>query len=146
MVNHFKAKNGKELLSDYLDNKSNYKSFKEKGQVIDTVKIINDILSVISGTNKSNKSGLFMAVQNESKISSSNKNRYVWEVSTKDLYGVLKVYFDNELKDLGITGANDFNQLSSDKLETILKNLFEGDVRLMQAKVQSVSEEKTKDV
>jgi hypothetical protein len=54
--------------------------------------------------------------------------------------------FDNELKDLGITGANDFNQLSSDKLETILKNLFEGDVRLMQAKVQSVSEEKTKDV
>lgn len=146
LIEHFKAKNGKELLLDFLDNKGKYKSFKDKEKIIDSVKILNDILSSIAGTNKSNKSGLFMAIENESNKSTSVKNKYIWEVRTKNLYSVLKVYFEDALKEAGIKSVNDFNALSANNLETLLKNLFESDIRLMQARVQSISEEKTKDV
>jgi hypothetical protein len=133
-------------LLDFLDNKGKYKSFKDKGKTIDTVKILSDILSSIAGTNKSNKSGLFMAIENESNKSTSVKNKYIWEVGTQDLYGVLKIYFEDALKEAGIKSVSDFNALSANNLETLLKNLFESDIRLMQARVQSISEEKAKDV
>jgi hypothetical protein len=87
-----------------------------------------------------------MAIENESNKSTSVKNKYIWEVGTQDLYGVLKIYFEDALKEAGIKSVNDFNALSANNLETLLKNLFESDIRLMQARVQSISEEKAKDV
>lgn len=130
--NHYKKNSNQELLLDFLDNKQTYKSFNLDGKTINTVKVLNDTLSILTKTNIRNKSGLYQAIENEVKKELNSNNKYDWEVNSSKLFPVLQIYFQDALSKKGIKSVEDFDKLSADDTKTLLKDLFESDVKLMQ--------------
>lgn len=135
------GKSPEELLLDYLNNKSDYKSFKDSnGNIIETQRILNNLIHFIAGTYNpdTRKTDLQIALENIKK--SSKKNKFEWEFKMDDLYEVLSFYdMTNNIS------KEQFSSLSEEELENILKDLFKKDPKMMRAKVKELTEGSSKE-
>lgn len=144
----YKQNDTNKLLLTYLDSAKEFKSFKDKdGKVISTAKFLDTYISRLIGTNGSNKSGVYMALYNEADVDNKGYNKFNWKFNSTNLFKVLKVYYEDALKEAGVESADDFKKLSNEKISQLIKELFSTDVKLMQAKVQKITggEEKEKE-
>ena len=144
----YKQNDTNKLLLTYLDSAKEFKSFKDKdGKVISTAKFLNTYISRLIGTDGSNKSGVYMALYNEADVDNKGYNKFNWKFDSTNLFKVLKVYYEDALKEAGIESAEDFKKLSNEKISQLINELFSTDVKLMQAKVQKITggEEKEKE-
>jgi hypothetical protein len=119
-------------LLTYLDSAKEFKSFKDKDEkVISTAKFLDTYISRLIGTNGSNKSGVYMALYNEADVDNKGYNKFNWKFNSTNLFKVLKVYYEDALKEAGVESADDFKKLSNEKISQLIKELFSTDVKLM---------------
>ena len=144
----YKQNDISKLLLTYLDSAKEFKSFKNKdGKIISTAKFLDTYISRLIGTNGSNKSGVYMALYNEAAVDNKGYNKFNWKFNSTNLFKVLKVYYEDALKEIGVESVEDFKKLSNEKISQLINELFSTDVKLMQAKVQKITggEEKEKE-
>lgn len=129
-----------ELLLDYLNNKSDYKSFKDdKGNIIETQRVLNNLIHFIAGTYNpdTRKTDLQIALENIKK--SSKKNKFEWELKMDDLYDVISFYNYTTLS------KDQFNNMSEETLDQLLKEVFKKDPKMMRAIVKELTEGSSKE-
>ena len=144
----YKQNDINKLLLTYLDSAKEFKSFKNKdGKVISTAKFLDTYISRLIGISGSNKSGVYMALYNEADVDNKGYNKFNWKFNSTNLFKVLKVYYEDALKEIGVESAEDFKKLSNERISQLINELFSTDVKLMQAKVQKITggEEKEKE-
>lgn len=126
-------KNIQKLVEDFLINKQAYKSFRVGDRLYNPVTLINKVLSTITGNvyDSGDKSDMQMALESiKEKGSTSNE----WKLDKKKLYEVLCTFYS----DFGKTYTyNQFKDLSTEALNSIVIPLFSNDVKLMRATIQS---------
>lgn len=125
-------KSVQKLIENFLINKQAYKPFRIKDRIYDPAKIINKALSKITGQvyDVGDKSTLQLALEN---IKDSKSTSNEWKMNKKKLYDVLCTFYPDFEKTYKYS---EFNELSTESLNSVLVPLFKDDVKLMRATVQ----------
>lgn len=135
----FNKTTNKELLLDFLDNKSKYKSFKTKdNKTIEVQLILNTILSEIIQEYSTDtfKSDLHL---NLIKINKSEKN-FEYYFNIKNLHKVLSLYDEN------IKSVEELSNMSFEELKEYIEDYFSFDPRLLNLELVKVEQGKTETV
>lgn len=122
----------RELLTEFLNNKSKFIPFTLNEKIINSPKIINDLLYDISGDYNPDNGKTDLQISLES-IRSKSDNNFEWKLSYNKLYDVLSMYFQN------IPDKEKFMQLDSKDMSQLLSDLFINDPKLMRAKVKTIT-------
>lgn len=72
-----------------------------------------------------------MALYNEADVDNKGYNKFNWKFNSTNLFKVLKVYYEDALKEIGVESAEDFKKLSNEKISQLINELFSTDVKLM---------------
>lgn len=124
-----------QLISNFLINKKAYNSFKIENKLYNPSRIINKVLHQITGElfDAGDKSDLQIELES---IKESNSTNNIWILDKKKLYNVLSTFFENFKKQFTL---EQFKDLDSDALNSILTSLFVNDVKLIKASVKNVT-------
>ena len=72
-----------------------------------------------------------MALYNEAAVDNKGYNKFNWKFNSTNLFKVLKVYYEDALKEIGVESVEDFKKLSNEKISQLINELFSTDVKLM---------------
>lgn len=126
-------RNVQELIEDFLIDKNAYSTFKQGDKLYSPKRIINKVLSQITGTlyDEGDKSDLQLELEAIKERGSSNNE---WKIEKKKLYEVLTTFFEDFEKTYSL---QQFKDLDTDTLNNILTQLFADDIKLLRATVKS---------
>jgi hypothetical protein len=134
MTKHYRRDNIQRLIEDILIDKHTYLPFKVGGKLYNPRRIINKVLSQITGElyDEGDKSELHVALE---AIKTKSSNNDAWVFDKKKLYDVLEI-FSEDIKNIPF---DQFKQLDTQTLNDLLYNIFKDDVHLIKAKVIQAS-------
>lgn len=132
-------KSGQELLLDFIDNKSKYKTYKDGDKVIVPQKVLNELLYDISGDYNPDSGKTDLQVSLES-IKQKTDNNWVWKFQTDQLYDTLSYYYDS------LPTKEQFENMSTEQLGVLLSELFQNDPRMIRSKIKKVEKGNEKEV
>lgn len=121
------------LIEDFLIDKNAYRTFRQGNKVYSPKKIINNVLTIITGEsyNLGDKSELQLELESIKESESTNNE---WKFDKKNLYLTLTTFFP----EFGEQYTYDqFKELDVERLNDILKPLFSNDVKLVKATVKN---------
>ena len=148
LTKHYRRDNIQRLIEDFLIDKHAYLPFKVGGKLYNPRRIINRVLSQITGElyDEGDKSELYVALE---AVKTKSSNNDAWVFDKKKLYDVLEI-FSEDIKSIPF---DQFKQLDTQALNDLLYNIFKNDVHLIKAKViqasqgkQIITEPKVKEV
>lgn len=121
------------LIEDFLVNKNAYRTFRQGSKVYSPKRIINEVLTIITGElyNSGDKSDLQLELESIKEDKSTNNE---WIFDKKNLYLTLTTFFEDFSKQYSY---EQFKELDTEALNTLLKGLFANDVKLLKATVKS---------
>lgn len=137
ITKHYRRDNIQRLIEDFLIDKHAYLPFKVGGKLYNPRRIINKVLSQITGElyDEGDKSELHVALE---AIKNKSSNNDAWVFDKKKLYDVLEI-FSEDIKNIPF---DQFKQLDTQTLNDLLYNIFKNDVHLIKAKVIQASQGK----
>ena len=137
ITKHYRRDNIQKLVEDFLIDKHAYLPFKVGNKLYNPRRVINKVLSQITGElyDEGDKSELYVALE---AVKSKDSNNDSWVFDKKKLYDVLGIFFE-DVKNLPF---EQFKQLDTDTLNELLRNVFKDDVRLIKANVMQASQGK----
>ena len=126
-------KNIQKLIEDFLINKNAYNTFKQGNKLYNPRRIINKVLSQITGElyDEGDKSDLQLELESI-KEQTSSKNE--WKFEKRKLYDVLTTFFEDFQNSYTF---DQFKELDTNTLNEILTNLFADDVKLIKTTVKT---------
>lgn len=133
------GKSGEELLIEFINDKTHYKTYKEGDKVVVPQKILNELLYDISGNYNPDNGKTDLQVSLES-IKQKTDNNWVWKFQTSQLYDTLSYYYDN------IPSKEQFEKMSSEELNQLFSEIFQNDPRMMRARVSNTERGKEREV
>lgn len=121
------------LIEDFLIDKNSYSTFKQGDKLYSPKRLINKVLSQITGTlyDEGDKSDLQLELEAVKEKGSSNNE---WKIEKKKLYEVLTTFFEDFEKTYSL---QQFKDLDTETLNNILTQLFADDVKLLRATVKN---------
>lgn len=122
-----------QLIEDFLIDKNEFNTFKQGDKIYSPKRIINEVLSQIVGQtyDVGDKSDLQLELETIKEYSKSNNE---WKFEKKALYKVLSTFFENFSKTYSF---EQFSDLDTDTLNTLLRDLFKDDIKLLKATVKT---------
>ena len=122
-----------QLIEDFLIDKNKFNTFKQGDRIYSPKKIINEVLSQIVGQtyDVGDKSDLQLELETIKEYSKSNNE---WKFEKKALYKVLSTFFENFSQTYSF---EQFSDLDTDTLNTLLRDLFKDDIKLLKATVKT---------
>lgn len=126
-------KNIQKLIEDFLINKNAYNTFKQGNKLYNPRRIINKVLSQITGElyDEGDKSDLQLELES---IKEQTGSKNEWKFEKRKLYDVLTTFFEDFQN--GYT-FDQFKELDTNTLNEILTNLFADDVKLIKTTVKT---------
>lgn len=126
-------KNVQKLIEDFLINKNAYNTFKQGNKLYNPRRIINKVLSQITGElyDEGDKSDLQLELES---IKEQTGSKNEWKFEKRKLYDVLTTFFEDFQN--GYT-FDQFKELDTNTLNEILTNLFADDVKLIKTTVKT---------
>ena len=121
------------LIEDFLIDKNAYKTFRQGSKVYSPKRIINEVLTIITGETHDvgDKSNLQLELESIKEPGSTNQE---WKFDKKNLYLTLTTFFEDFEKEYTY---DQFKELNAETLNSLLKSLFANDVKLIKATVKS---------
>lgn len=137
ITKHYRRDSIQRLIEDFLIDKHAYIPFKVGNKLYNPRRIINKVLSQITGElyDEGDKSELLVALE---AIKSKDSKDDIWVFDKKKLYDVLGIFFE----DIRNLPFDQFKQLDTNTLNELLHNAFKDDVHLMKANVVKASQGK----
>ena len=119
-------KNIQKLIEDFLINKNAYNTFKQGNKLYNPRRIINKVLSQITGElyDEGDKSDLQLELES---IKEQTGSKNEWKFEKRKLYDVLTTFFEDFQNSYTF---DQFKELDTNTLNEILTNLFADDVKL----------------
>lgn len=129
-------KNIQKLIEDFLINKNAYNTFKQENKLFNPRRIINKVLSQITGElyDEGDKSDLQLELES---IKEQTGSKNEWKFEKRKLYDVLTTFFEDFQN--GYT-FDQFKELDTNTLNEILTNLFADDVKLIKTTVKTATQ------
>lgn len=129
-------KNIQKLIEDFLINKNAYNTFKQGNKLYNPRRIINKVLSQITGElyDEGDKSDLQLELES---IKEQTGSKNEWKFEKRKLYDVLTTFFEDFQN--GYT-FDQFKELDTNTLNEILTNLFADDVKLIKTTVKTATQ------
>lgn len=126
-------KNIQKLIEDFLINKNAYNTFKQGNKLYNPRRIINKVLSQITGElyDEGDKSDLQLELES---IKESTGSKNEWKFEKRKLYDVLTTFFDDFQNNYTF---DQFKELDTNTLNEILTSLFADDVKLIKTTVKT---------
>ena len=121
------------LIEDFLVNKHAYNTFRQGDKLYSPKRLINKVLSRVTGElyDDGDKSDLQLELEAIKEVGSTN---HEWKLEKKRLYNVL-ITFNSEFAQQ--YSYDQFKELDTETLNSLLASLFSSDVKLMKASVKS---------
>lgn len=121
------------LIEDFLIDKNHFNTFRLGDKLYSPKRVINKVLSQVTQQvyDEGDKSDLQLELEAAKEYTGDSNE---WKFEKKRLYDVLVTFFEDFGK---IYSYDQFKDLSTESLNTILSQLFAGDVRLLKATVKS---------
>lgn len=126
-------KNIQKLIEDFLINKNAYNTFKQGNKLYNPRRIINKVLSQITGElyDEGDKSDLQLELES---IKEQTGSKNEWKFEKRKLYDVLTTFFEDFQNSYTF---DQFKELDTNTLNEILTNLFADDVKLIKTTVKT---------
>lgn len=126
-------KNIQKLIEDFLINKNAYNTFKQENKLFNPRRIINKVLSQITGElyDEGDKSDLQLELES---IKEQTGSKNEWKFEKRKLYDVLTTFFEDFQNSYTF---DQFKELDTNTLNEILTNLFADDVKLIKTTVKT---------
>lgn len=121
------------LIEDFLINKHAYNTFRQGDKLYSPKRLINKVLSRVTGDlyDEGDKSDLQLELEAIKEVGSTSNE---WKLEKKRLYNVL-ITFNSEFAQQ--YSYEQFKELDTETLNSLLTSLFSSDVKLMKASVKS---------
>lgn len=146
---HYGIQSDEALILRYLDDKDSLSTFTVKSTdgkniTVSTYKVLEDVISDLNNSLRSNKSGFYLSLYDVAQSTDKNDDGYYqWEMTIPAIEKVIKLYFQDYLDEKKI---GSFKDLSNEEIKEIVDEVFSRDVKLMQAEIKEISEGKTRTV
>ena len=129
-------KNIQKLIEDFLINKNAYNTFKQGNKLYNPRRIINKVLSQITGElyDEGDKSDLQLELES---IKEQTGSKNEWKFEKRKLYDVLTTFFEDFQNSYTF---DQFKELDTNTLNEILTNLFADDVKLIKTTVKTATQ------
>lgn len=126
-------KNIQKLIEDFLINKNAYNTFKQGNKLYNPRRIINKVLSQITGElyDEGDKSDIQLELES---IKEQTGSKNEWKFEKRKLYDVLTTFFEDFQNSYTF---DQFKELDTNTLNEILTNLFADDVKLIKTTVKT---------